>query len=219
MTNLLNSRRAVVLLSGGLDSATCAYEAHAAGFTIHALTVAYGQRHSREVAAAEAVARQLGVHEHKTIMLDLTLWGGSALTDEAIAVPTTGVDPAVIPSTYVPARNTIFLALALGYAEAVNASAIYIGVNHLDYSGYPDCRPEFIQAFQTLADLATKRTVEGQRITIETPLQSLDKVAIVRRARQLGVPIDTTWSCYAGGAEPCGVCDSCRLRDAALQSA
>ena len=211
--------RAVVLLSGGLDSATCAWEARAAGYEVYALTIAYGQRHSRELDAARAVAAELGVADHKVAALDLTLWGGSALTDDSIAIPTAGVDPNVIPVTYVPARNTIFLALALGYAESLGATAIYIGVNHLDYSGYPDCRPEFIAAFQQVADLATRQTVEGGRIVLQTPLQSLTKIDIVRRARALGVPIAATWSCYTGGDEPCGVCDSCRLREAALAEA
>lgn len=216
MNQVPQERRAVVLLSGGLDSATCAWEARAAGYVVYALTIAYGQRHSRELDAAQQVAQQLGVADHKIAKLDLTLWGGSALTDSTIAVPTEGIDASVIPVTYVPARNTIFLALALGYAETVNAQAIYIGVNHLDYSGYPDCRPEFIQAFQHVADLATRQTIEGSRITIATPLQNLTKIDIVRRARVLGVPIEETWSCYTGGDEPCGVCDSCRLREEAL---
>ena len=209
------TRRAVVLLSGGLDSATCAFEARAAGYEIYALTIAYGQRHSREIEAAGRIAELVGAAEHKIAQLDLTLWGGSALTDPSIGVPVDGV-AAGIPSTYVPARNTIFLALALGWAEVLDAEAIFIGVNHVDYSGYPDCRPEFIAAFQHVADLATRRTVEGQRIEIKTPLQHLSKQAIVRRARALRVPIEQTWSCYIGGPAPCGVCDSCRLREAAL---
>ena len=209
------TRRAVVLLSGGLDSATCAFEARAADYEIYALTIAYGQRHSREIEAAGRIAELVGAAEHKVAQLDLTLWGGSALTDPSIDVPVDGVS-AGIPSTYVPARNTIFLALALGWAEVLDAEAIYIGVNHLDYSGYPDCRPEFIAAFQHVADLATRRTVEGQRIEIKTPLQHLSKQEIVRRAHALGVPIEQTWSCYMGGPTPCGLCDSCRLREAAL---
>jgi 7-cyano-7-deazaguanine synthase len=209
---------AVVLLSGGLDSATCAWEARAAGYAIYALTISYGQRHAREVDAASRIAALVGAVEHKTAHLDLTLWGGSALTDTSIAVPTTGLSEG-IPITYVPARNTIFLSLALGWAEALDADAIYIGVNDVDYSGYPDCRPEFIAAFQRVADLATKRTVEGRRIAIATPLQHLSKVEIVRRARELGVPIEETWSCYVGGETPCGVCDSCRLREEALAMA
>ena len=211
-------QRAVVLLSGGLDSATCAFEAQAAGYAIHALTVAYGQRHSRELVAAQRIAESVGATEHKVVQLDLTLWGGSALTDASIGVPTQGVSGG-IPSTYVPARNTIFLGLALGWAEVLDAEAIYIGVNDIDYSGYPDCRPEFIAAFQRVVELATRRTVEGGRIEIKTPLQELSKVQIVRRARELGVPIDETWSCYMGGETPCGVCDSCRLREEALAAA
>ena len=207
--------RAVVLLSGGLDSATCAFEARAAGYAIYALTIAYGQRHSREIEVARRIAELVGAVEHKIAQLDLTLWGGSALTDRSIDVPVEGL-AAGIPSTYVPARNTIFLALALGWAEVLDAEAIYIGVNHIDYSGYPDCRPEYIAAFQRVADLATRRTVEGQPIEIKTPLQRLSKQEIVRRAHTLGVPIEQTWSCYMGGETPCGVCDSCRLREEAL---
>jgi len=216
--DLFMKQRAVVLLSGGLDSATCAFEVQAAGYAIHALTVAYGQRHSRELVAAQRIAESVGATEHKVVQLDLTLWGGSALTDASIGVPTQGVSGG-IPSTYVPARNTIFLGLALGWAEVLDAEAIYIGVNDIDYSGYPDCRPEFIAAFQRVVELATRRTVEGGRIEIKTPLQELSKVQIVRRARELGVPIDETWSCYMGGETPCGVCDSCRLREEALAAA
>ncbi|HSH77809.1 MAG TPA: 7-cyano-7-deazaguanine synthase QueC [Herpetosiphonaceae bacterium] len=210
--------RAVVLLSGGLDSATCAFEAQAAGYGIYALTVAYGQRHNREIEAARRIAESVGAAEHNVIQLDLSLWGGSALTDASIDVPIEGVS-AGIPSTYVPARNTIFLGLALGWAEVLDAEAIYIGVNHIDYSGYPDCRPEFIAAFQRVVEFATRRTVEGGRIEIKTPLQYLSKVQIVRRARALRVPIDETWSCYMGDETPCGVCDSCRLREEALAAA
>lgn len=209
-------RKAVVLLSGGMDSATCCYEAHAAGYAIYALTVNYGQRAQRELRAAQAIANAVGAVQHHLYPLDLTLWGGSALTDASIAIPTSGVDESAIPATYVPARNTILLALGLSWAEVLGAEAIYIGVNSLDYSGYPDCRPEFIAAFQRLAAVATKATVQGASIRMETPLQQLSKVEIVRRALALGVPLELTWSCYGDGDEPCGLCDSCRLRDEAM---
>ncbi len=209
-------RKAVVLLSGGMDSATCCYEAHAAGFELYALTVNYGQRAQRELRAAQDVAKAVGAVQHQLYSLDLTLWGGSALTDASIAIPTSGVDEQVIPVTYVPARNTILLSLALSWAEVLGAKAIYIGVNSLDYSGYPDCRPEFIAAFQGVVNVATKATVQGAAIRLETPLQQLSKVDIVRRALVLGVPLELTWSCYTDGEEPCGVCDSCRLRDEAI---
>lgn len=208
--------KAVVLLSGGMDSATCCYEAQAAGYAIYALTINYGQRAQREIQAAQAVAQAVGAVQHHLYPMDLTLWGGSALTDRHIAVPTGGVDETQIPVTYVPARNTIFLALALSWAEVLEADAIYIGVNDLDYSGYPDCRPEFIAAFQQLITVATKATVQGATIQIQTPLQRLSKVDIVRRAFTLGVPLDLTWSCYVEGDTPCGVCDSCRLREEAI---
>jgi 7-cyano-7-deazaguanine synthase len=209
-------RKAVVLLSGGMDSATCCYEAQAAGYAIYALTVNYGQRAQRELQAAQAVAEAVGAVQHIIYPMDLTLWGGSALTDPSIAVPVSGVDESTIPVTYVPARNTILLSLALSWAEVLGAGAIYIGVNSLDYSGYPDCRPEFIAAYQALSTVATKATVEGASIHIATPLQHLSKVEIARRALTLGVPLDLTWSCYVDGPDPCGVCDSCRLREEAL---
>jgi 7-cyano-7-deazaguanine synthase len=208
--------KAVVLLSGGMDSATCCYEAKAAGYEIYAITVNYGQRAQRELQAAAAVAKAVGAIQHHIYPMDLTLWGGSALTDAAIEIPTGGVDEHTIPVTYVPARNTIFLSLALSWAEVLGAEAIYIGVNDLDYSGYPDCRPEFIAAYQQVIHVATKATVQGATIRIQTPLQRLSKIDIVRRAFDLAVPLDLTWSCYANGNEPCGVCDSCRLREEAL---
>jgi 7-cyano-7-deazaguanine synthase len=207
--------KAVVLLSGGMDSATCLYEARAAGHDLYALTVNYGQRAKREIQAAQEVARDAGVIQHHVYPLDLRLWGGSALTDDAIDIPTSGLEDD-IPVTYVPARNTILLSLALGWAEVLEASAIYIGVNDIDYSGYPDCRPEFIAAFQQLVNLATKITVQGITIKIQAPLQDMSKLDIIRRAIALGVPLDKTWSCYVDGDKPCGVCDSCRLREEAI---
>ena len=208
--------KAVVLLSGGMDSATCCFEAKAAGYDLYALTVNYGQRARRELQAARDIAAVAGTSEHLVYALDLTLWGGSALTDTRIEVPTGGVDESTIPVTYVPARNTILLSLALSWAEVLGAAAIYIGVNSLDYSGYPDCRPEFIAAYQQVVNVATKATAQGATLRIQTPLQYMSKVDIVRRAYALGVPLDLTWSCYVDGDAPCGVCDSCRLRETAI---
>ena len=203
---------AVVLLSGGLDSATVLAAARAADFNCHALSFDYGQRHRAELAAASAVARALGAGSHRTVSVDLAQFGGSALTDSSIAVPVT---PGTgIPVTYVPARNTVLLALALAQAEVLGAQDIYIGVNAVDYSGYPDCRPEFIAAFQQLARLATKAGVEGAPITIHAPLIKLTKAEIIRLGNRLGVNYALTLSCYQpdGRGLACGVCDACRLR-------
>ena len=208
--------KAVVLLSGGLDSATCAAQAIADGFEVIALSFDYGQRHERELLAAKAVVKALGITDHQLIMVNLAQWGGSSLTDEAIAVPTDGVQTDEIPSTYVPGRNTVFIAIALSLAEAQNAEAIYLGINAVDYSGYPDCRPEYLSAFQTLATLSSKAGLEGHAPDLVAPLVMDSKADIVRRALRLGVPIEITWSCYKGGQTPCGVCDSCRIRDEAL---
>ena len=207
---------AIALLSGGLDSATAAALAIEAGHTVIALSLDYGQRHRRELQAATAVAAALGIAEHHTISVNLAAWGGSALTDASIAVPTSGVEAGVIPSTYVPGRNTVFIALGLSLAEARGARTLVLGVNAVDYSGYPDCRPDYLDAFQTLADLATKAGREGHGPQLWAPLVHWSKTEIVHQALRLGVPIDTTWSCYSGGEVPCGVCDSCRIRDAAL---
>jgi 7-cyano-7-deazaguanine synthase len=205
-------RSAVVLLSGGLDSMTAAAIARERGFIVDALTIDYNQRHRVELAAAGRIAAALGVRRHVVLPLDLTLFGGSSLTSDA-PVPKSGVG-AGIPSTYVPARNTIFLSLALGFAEAGGARDIFIGVNALDYSGYPDCRPEFIAAFQALADLATKSGVEGGDFTIQTPLQAMTKAQIALEADRLGLDAGMSWSCYdpAPDETHCGLCDSCRLR-------
>jgi 7-cyano-7-deazaguanine synthase len=207
------SRAAVVLLSGGLDSATVLAIAQAQGFECHALSFDYGQRHGAELRAAERIADAMGVGEHKRIHIGLDAIGGSALTDTAIAVPD-HLQEGVIPVTYVPARNTVFLAFALGWAEVLNATDIFIGVNAVDYSGYPDCRPAFIEAFQTLANLATKAGVEGARFRIHTPLISLTKSDIILRGIELGVDYAMTVSCYSADAEgrACRVCDACRLR-------
>ena len=214
--------RAVVLLSGGLDSYTAAAVAKREGFTLFALSINYGQRHSQELEASRTVARSLGIAQHLELNLDLTRIGGSSLTSSTIDVPKDQpIDPTKIPSTYVPARNTIFLSLALGWAEVVGASAIFIGVNALDYSGYPDCRPEFIRAFEQLALLATKAGVEGQALTVHTPLIELSKAEIIRLGLSLGLDYGLTHSCYdpVDGGRPCGHCDSCRLRAAGFAEA
>jgi len=207
---------AVALLSGGLDSATAAALAIEAGHRVIGLSFDYGQRHRRELEAAAVVADALQLAEHHTIAVNLATWGGSALTDAAIAVPTAGVEAGVIPSTYVPGRNTVFIALGLSLAEARGAQKLVLGVNAVDYSGYPDCRPDYLAAFQTLADLATRAGREGHGPQLWAPLVTWSKTEIVRQALRLNVPIAATWSCYSGGAEACGLCDSCRIRDAAL---
>ncbi len=206
-------RAAVVLLSGGLDSATVLAMARAQGLDCHCLSLDYGQRHRAELVAAERVAKALGAAGHRTITLDLRAFGGSALTDSAIDVPTGGVVPG-IPVTYVPARNTIMLSLALAWAEVLGAQDIFCGVNAVDYSGYPDCRPEYIKAFEAMANLATKAAVEGARLTVHAPLIDLTKAGIIRAGAQLGVDYALTVSCYQADDEgrACGVCDSCRLR-------
>ena len=209
--------RAICLLSGGLDSTTCLALAIEAGFDCNCLSFDYGQRHLVELQAAAQVAKQLGANEHKTVKIDLRLFGGSALTSSTeVPKDRTGAAMAVgIPVTYVPARNTIFLSFALAYAEVSRASDIFIGVNAIDYSGYPDCRPEFIAAFERMANLATKAGVEGQsHVAIRTPLIKMSKGEIVREATRLGVDLRATHSCYdpGPGGEPCGRCDSCALR-------
>jgi 7-cyano-7-deazaguanine synthase len=208
-------RPAIVLLSGGLDSYTAAAIAKADGFALHALTIAYGQRHARELEAARAVAARLGVVRHLELAVDLRGIGGSSLTSDAPVPRDRDVAAAAdIPSTYVPARNTLFLALALGWAEAIEARDIVIGVNALDYSGYPDCRPEFVRAFEALAAVATRAGVEGARFRIHTPLIALGKGDIIRRGLALGLDYGLTHSCYDPDprGRPCGRCDSCLLR-------
>lgn len=210
---------AVVLLSGGLDSATCLALARAQGFEITALSFDYGQRHNAELAASRRVAAALGVRDHRVMHLDLGLIGGSALTDKDIAVPEQASEG--IPVTYVPARNTVFLAFALGLAEVTQSQDIFIGVNAVDYSGYPDCRPEFIDAFTTLANLATKVGVEGECMRIQTPLIALSKAEIIHTGLRLGLDYSLTVSCYQADAEgrACGRCDSCRLRRMGFEEA
>jgi 7-cyano-7-deazaguanine synthase len=213
-------KNAVVLLSGGLDSATTLALARHDGYACHCLSVDYGQRHRAELDAAKRVAAALGAAEHRVIALDLTAFGGSALTDRAIDVPVGGVSEG-IPVTYVPARNTIFLSLALAYAEVRGAADIFFGANAVDYSGYPDCRPEFMRAFEALANLATKAAVEGAKLVLHTPIIDLSKAEIVRRGNALGVDYALTVSCYQAtdDGRACGVCDSCRLRRAGFEAA
>jgi 7-cyano-7-deazaguanine synthase len=205
-------KKAVVLLSGGLDSATALAIARSEGFQCYCLSLAYGQRHSAELQASASVAKFLGAAEHRIISLDLTSFGGSALTDASIDVPTSPSDG--IPLTYVPARNTIMLSLSLAWAEVLGSQDIFIGVNAVDYSGYPDCRAEFIEAFERMANLATKAAVEGQRMHIHTPLIHLTKAEIIQQGMSLGVDYAKTVSCYQADQDgyACGRCDSCRLR-------
>ena len=212
-------KKAIILLSGGLDSATVAALAIADGYEAIALSFRYGQRHERELLAARDVAAALHIREHLIVDVNLAQWGGSALTDQNINVPIEGLQSAEIPITYVPGRNTVFIAIALSLAEARGAEAIYLGINAVDYSGYPDCRPDYLAAFQKLAMLSSKVGIEGNAPQLVAPLVMDSKVDIVRRAQRLGVPIGLTWSCYQGGEVPCGVCDSCRIRDRAILEA
>ncbi|PZO37500.1 MAG: 7-cyano-7-deazaguanine synthase QueC [Pseudanabaena frigida] len=212
-------KKAVILLSGGLDSATAAAQAIADGYEVIALSFRYGQRHERELVAARQVAAALNISEHFVVDVNLAQWGGSALTDVNIAVPIEGSQADEIPITYVPGRNTVFIAIALSLAESKEAEAIYLGINAVDYSGYPDCRPDYLAAFQKLAALSSKIGIEGHAPQLVAPLVIDSKTDIVRRARRLGVPIEITWSCYQGGEVPCGVCDSCRIRDKAILEA
>lgn len=216
----MNGKRAVVLLSGGLDSATTLAIARSEGHACYALSVAYGQRHRAELAAAARVAAALDAREHRVVDVDLAQFGGSALTDTSLAVPTAGVQPG-IPLTYVPARNTVMLALALAWAEVLGSRDIFIGVNAVDYSGYPDCRPEYVSAFEAMANLATRAAVEGARLSIHAPLIRLSKGEIIRRGAALGVDYALTVSCYQADAagRACGICDSCRLRRAGFAAA
>lgn len=214
-------RKAVVLLSGGLDSATVLALARKQDYACHALSVDYGQRHRIELEAAARVARALGAVEHKTVKVDLAAFGGSALTDNNIAVPVQGLQKDGIPVTYVPARNTIMLSLALAWAEVLAAEDLFFGANAVDYSGYPDCRPEYMRAFERMANLATKAAVEGHRLTLHTPIIALSKAQIIEQGMALGVDYRLTISCYRADAEgrACGVCDSCRLRRAGFETA
>lgn len=213
---MAKGKPAVILLSGGLDSATVLAIANSQGYECHALSFEYGQRHRLELQSAKAIANHLGVASHVCTTIDLAAWGGSALTAD-IEVPKEGEELG-IPVTYVPARNTIFLSHALGFAEAIGSRDIFIGVNAVDYSGYPDCRKDFIEAFEKVANVATKAGVEGEMFSIHAPLLHLSKAEIIQQGRQLGVDYSMTQSCYDPQAEgvPCGQCDACRLRDAAF---
>lgn len=207
--------KAVILLSGGLDSSTVLYLAQADGCECYALSFDYQQRHQRELEAAKQIAKAAAVKQHQVVSFDLGLWGGSALTDQGLDVPenrTVAEMADEIPITYVPARNTIFLSFALAYAEALAAHRVYLGVNALDYSGYPDCRSDYIKAMQEVFQLGTKQGREGNPIEIFSPLIHLKKTEIIQLGNQLNVPWEKTWSCYQGGEKPCGVCDSCQLR-------
>lgn len=213
-TNGKNFKKAVILVSGGLDSATCLAIARAEGYDCYALSFNYGQRASSELDAAMRLASAFSVHQHQVIPLGIGQLGGSALTDSSMAMPESGVVADLIPVTYVPARNTVFLSYALAWAEVLEAEAIFIGVNALDYSGYPDCRPEFIAAFERMANLATRIGVEGRPIRIKTPLIDLSKAEIISMGHKLGVNYGLTVSCYQADVRgrACGRCDSCRLR-------
>ena len=217
--SVVTEKRAVILLSGGLDSATVVAMARAEGYSCYTMSFDYGQRHRAELDAAARVARDLGAIEHKVIGLNLDGMGGSALTDSSIDVPEAPSEG--IPVTYVPARNTVFLSLALGWAEVLQARDIFIGVNAVDYSGYPDCRPEFVEAFEVMANLATKAGVEGQGFRIKAPLQNMSKAQIVQAGVKFGVDYSLTVSCYQADAQgrACGKCDSCRLRAEGFQAA
>jgi 7-cyano-7-deazaguanine synthase len=215
-------KKAVCLLSGGLDSCVTASIAKDQGYDLYALSFRYGQRHDKELVFAKKIAKKLGMKNHIIFNVDLSRFGGSALlksSSQKIQHQAMKKIGSTIPSTYVPARNTVFLALALSYAEALNADAIFIGANAVDYSGYPDCRPEYLQAFQQLAALATKKGVEGSSIKIEAPLLALSKEEIIRTGRKLHAPLELTWSCYQGGKQACGRCESCLLRLKGFQQA
>ena len=218
MASMIHSTT-IALLSGGLDSATAAALAVEAGQKVIGLSFDYGQRHRKELQAADALAAHMGLTEHHVISVNLGSWGGSSLTDLTQTVPSEGVVEGVIPNTYVPGRNTVFIAIGLSLAEARNANRLVLGVNAMDYSGYPDCRPDYLKAYQRLADLANKAGREGHGIKLWAPLIDWNKKRIVQEALRLGVPIEQTWSCYSGGDHACGICDSCRIRDAALSEA
>jgi len=210
----MTKKKAVCLISGGLDSCVSAYTAKDENFDIYSLTIDYGQQHIKEIKCAKKISSELNSKQHIILKVNLNIFGGSTLfngkfIDEKKSIEEIGKK---IPSTYVPARNTIFLSLALGYAESINANSIYIGVTSTDYSGYPDCRPEYIKLFQKLANIATKKSIENEKIIIKAPLIYLSKADIISKGYKLGVPFNNTWSCYKGDNKPCGICDSCLLR-------
>lgn len=208
-------KKAVCLISGGIDSSVTAHIAKKEGYEIYGLSIRYGQRHKKEIECAKKISSSIKAKEHIILDLDLDKFGGSSLTDKTKKLEMNHKLEEIgktIPSTYVPARNTVFLSIALSYAEAIDADAIFIGVTATDFSGYPDCRSEYIDAFQKMADLATKKSVEGRPITIMTPLLHLSKADIIRKGSEIGVPFEKTWSCYLGDEKACGRCDSCLLR-------
>ena len=213
----IKNKSIVVLLSGGLDSSTVTGIAKKAKANIYGLSFDYGQRHKKELNSAVIIAKHFEIQEFKIVKLDLSLWGGSSLTDTQKNIPTDGIQKNKIPNTYVPGRNTIFISVALSYAEAIDADFIGLGVNALDYSGYPDCRPDYIKKFQELAQLSNKRGRENNPIKLWTPLIDLNKEEIFELAFVNNVPLNKTWSCYSGKSKPCGICDSCRIRDKAYQ--
>lgn len=207
-------KKAVCLISGGLDSSVTAYIAKDQGYEIYAITFRYGQRHKKEIDSAKKISRSIDSKDHIIFDLDLSKFGGSSLVDKKKKIEENKIKDIgkKIPSTYVPARNTVFLSIALAYAEVVDADAIFIGVTATDYSGYPDCRPKFIDSFQKMANLATKRSIEGKKVQIKTPLINISKSEIIKEGIKLNVPFEKTWSCYRGGKKACGKCDSCKLR-------
>ena len=208
----ISKKKVIILASGGLDSSTVAGIARRSEAEIYGLSFDYGQRHSKELQAAKKIAKHFKFKDLKIVKVNLSLWGGSSLTDKKKQIPNKGIKKNIIPNTYVPGRNTIFISIALSYAEAINADLIGLGVNALDYSGYPDCRPDYIQQFQKLANLSNKRGRENKPIKLWTPLLNLNKEEIIEMAFDHDVPIEDTWSCYVGGSKPCQKCDSCRIR-------
>ncbi len=212
----MNNNKTIALLSGGIDSATAAALAVEAGEAVIGLSFDYGQRHKKELEAAKEIAQHLTLVEHHTISINLATWGGSSLTDLQQNVPTKGIIQGSIPNTYVPGRNTVFISIGLSLAEARGANRLVLGINAMDYSGYPDCRPDYLKAFQNLANLASKAGREGNGIELSAPLIYWSKIKIFEEALRLKLPIEKTWSCYIGQEKPCGFCDSCRIRDEAL---
>ena len=214
----ISQKKIIILASGGLDSSTVAGIARSSEAEIYGLSFDYGQRHNKELQAAKKIAKHFKFKDLKIVKVNLSLWGGSSLTDKKKQIPNKGINKNIIPNTYVPGRNTIFISLALSYAEAINADLIGLGINALDYSGYPDCRPDYIQQFQKLANLSNKRGRENKPIKLWTPLLNLNKEEIIEMAFDHNVPIKETWSCYVGGSKPCEKCDSCRIRIKAYKS-
>ena len=214
----ISQKKVIILASGGLDSSTVAGIAKSSDAKIYGLSFDYGQRHNKELQAAKKIAKHFKFKDLKIVKVNLSLWGGSSLTDKKKQIPNKGINKNIIPNTYVPGRNTIFISIALSFAEAINADLIGLGVNALDYSGYPDCRPDYIEQFQKLANLSNKRGRENKPIKLWTPLLNLNKEEIIEMAFDHNVPIEETWSCYVGGSKPCEKCDSCRIRIKAYRS-